>query len=162
MNYHPVKFGFYKNLEFSFILNCTVLSRVLFYNVMQSRVVSKGKICELLGYYRCGPNLQNSFRLTIHYHAIYCWNVFLGLRMCVYRALINIEIDMMQLVLSQCPWFNAFMSLSVGSSFVNRFMNVRPQVPPTFTRTNAVFLGLSFVIYVIQLHKYIFACRTNP
>ena len=40
-------------------------------------------------------------------------------------------------------------------------MYVRSQVPPppaTFTRINAVFLGLSFVIYVIQLHKYIFAC----
>ena len=37
----------------------------------------------------------------------------------------------------------------------NWFMIARPQVPPTFTRTNAVFLGSSFVIYVIQLHKYI-------
>ena len=33
-----------------------------------------------------------------------------------------------------------------------------PPPPPTFTRINAVFLGLSFVIYVIQLHEYIFAC----
>ena len=80
---------------------------MLFYNLMQSRVVSKGKICELLGHYRRGPNLQNSFRLTIHYHAFYYWNV------ATY-----IEIDTMQLVLSHCPWFNAFISLSVGSSFV--------------------------------------------
>ena len=78
---------FYKNLEFSFILNYTVPSLMSFYNLMQSRVVSKGKICELLGHYRCDPNLQNSFRLTLHYHAIYYWNVSLGLRMCVYRAL---------------------------------------------------------------------------
>ena len=65
---------FYKNLEFSFILNCAVPSLMLFYNLMQSRVVSKGKICELLGHYRRGPNLKNSFRLTIHYHAIYCFD----------------------------------------------------------------------------------------
>ena len=80
---------FNKNLEFSFILNSTVPSLMLFYSLMQSRVVSKGKICELLGYHRRGPNLQNSFRLTIHYHAVYYWNVSLGLRMCVYRALIS-------------------------------------------------------------------------
>ena len=43
---------------------------MLFCNLMQSRVVSKCKICELLGHYRRGPNLQNSFRLTIHYRAI--------------------------------------------------------------------------------------------
>ena len=88
---------FYKNLKFSFILNCAVPSLMLFYNLMQSRVVSKGKFCELLGHYRRDPNLQNSFRLTIHYHAIYYWNVSLGLRMCVYRALI--------LKLIWCNWF---------------------------------------------------------
>ena len=88
---------FCKNLEFSFILNCTVRSLMLFYILMQSRVVSKSKIWELLGHYRRGPNLQNSFRLTIHYHAIYYWNVSLGLRMCVYRALI--------LELIWCNWF---------------------------------------------------------
>ena len=32
---------------------------MLFYNLMQSRVVSKDKICELLGHYQRGPNLQN-------------------------------------------------------------------------------------------------------
>ena len=88
---------FYKNLEFSFILNCTVPSLMLFYNLMQSRVVTKGKFCEILGHYRRGPNLQNSFRLTNHYHVIYYWNVSLGLRMCVYRALI--------LKLIWCNWF---------------------------------------------------------
>ena len=88
---------FYKNLEFSFILNCTVPSLILFYNLMQSCVVSIGKICESLGHYRRGPNLQNSFLLTIHYHAIYYWSVSLGLRMCAYRALI------MKLIL--CSWF---------------------------------------------------------
>ena len=131
---------------------------MLFFNLMQSRLVSKGKICELSGHYRRSPNLQNSFRmmtssngnifrvtgplcgeftgpgefptqrpvtrsfdvyfdlrlnkrlskqswgwwfetlspslwrhrngLTIHYHAIYYWNKSLGLRMCVYGALI--------------------------------------------------------------------------
>ena len=88
---------FCKNVEFSFILNCIVPSFMLFYNLMHSRVVSKGKICELLGHYRRGPNLHSSFQLTIHYHAIYYWNVSLGLRMCVYRALI--------LKLIWCTWF---------------------------------------------------------
>ena len=109
---------FYKNQEFSIILKCTVPSLMLFYNLTQSRVVSKAKIGDLLGHYRRDPNLQNSFRLTIHYHAIYYWNVSLGLRMCsVSRT--YIEIDMMHLVLSHCPWFNAIMFLSVGSSFVS-------------------------------------------
>ena len=107
---------FYENLEFSFILNCTVPSQMLFYNLMQSREVSKGKIWEFLGHYRRGPNLQNSSRLTIHYHAIYYWNVSQGLRMCVSRT--YTKIDMMQLVLSHCPWFNAYMSLIVWSSCV--------------------------------------------
>ena len=130
---------FYENLEFSFILNCTVPSQMLFYNFMQSRAVSKDKIWELLCHYRRGPNLQNSFRLTIHYHAIYYWNVSQGLRMCVYRALI--------LKLIWCSWFchialdsmHVCLNCRVIICLYNRFMNVRPQVPPTFSRTNAVF-----------------------
>ena len=148
--------AFYKNLEFSFILNCTVPSLMLFYSLMQSHVVSKGKICELLSHYRRGRSLQNSFRLTIHYHAIYYWNVSLGLRMCLYRALI--------LKLIWCNWLCHIVLDSVHFGLKcrviicldNWFMNARPQVPPNIYPNKRSLLGSSlWFMYYIQLHQYI-------
>ena len=89
---------------------------MLFYNIMQNHVVRKSKICELLGHNRRGP--KKGF-LPTHYSLprYLLLKRIPGLEnVRVWRT--YIEIDVMQLVLSHCPWFNAFMSLSVGSSFV--------------------------------------------
>ena len=130
-----VRIFFNKNLEFSLILNCTVPSLMLFYNLMQSRVVSKGKIYELLGHYRRGPNLQNSFRFAIHYHAIYyCRYPWACECACIAYFYWN-RYDAIGFVtwsLIQCIYA---LKCRVIIYLDDRFMNVRSQVPPTFIRT---------------------------
>ena len=143
MNCHPVKFGFfYKNLEFSFIFNCTVPSLMLFYNLMQSRVVSKGKICELLGHYRRGPNLQNSFRDSLFITTLSIIETYPWAWECAFIAHLYWNwydaIGFITVSLIQCIYV---LKCRVIICLDNWFMNVRPQVPPTFTRTNAVFLA---------------------
>ena len=59
-----------------------------------------------------------------------------------------------------CPWFNAFMSLSVALKcsticLDNRFMNVRPQVPLTFTPHKTQ----SFLSYPFNLSKTLMKLR---
>ena len=148
---------FYKDLWFSFILNCTVPSLMLFYNLMKSRVVSKGKICELLGHYRRGP--KSTEFLPTHYSLprYLLLKRIPGLENVrvsrVYRA--YDAIGFVTLSLIQCIYV---LKCRVIICLDNRFMNVRPQVPPPFTRTKQSFLSypLNFSKTLIKLRKRFF------
>ena len=137
-----------KNPTFSFILNCTVPSLMLFYNLMRSRVVSKSKICELLGHYRRGPNLQNSsdslFITTLTIIETYPWAWECA---CIAHLYWNWydEIGFVTLPLIQCIYV---LKCRVIICLDNRFMNVRPQVPQHSPEQTQSF----FLSYPLKLH----------
>ena len=113
---------FYKNLEFSFILNCTVpslMSTISCKAAWSAKVkfASYWVIIDVAQTYRIPSDSLFITTLSI-IETCPWWNVSLGLRMCVYRALISTLIWCNWFCHRHCPWFNAFMYLSVGSSFV--------------------------------------------
>ena len=153
---------FYKNLKISFILNSTVPSLMSFYNPCKAAWSAKVKfasywfIIDVAKTYRIPFDSLINTTLSIIETYPLAWECvcIADLYWYWYDA-----IGFGTLSLIQCIYV---IKCRVIICLDNRFMNGRPQVPSTFTRTNTDFSGLSVVIYVIQLQKYIFTCRTNP